>query len=1788
MRTLVELLMRRAEQAQADNGYHFLANGDDITETVTYQEVLQRAACVAREISKAGVQKGDPLVIALMVGTDFLRALFGTLLLGAIAVPVPSPQGQRRTERLLSVVKDLGRCFVLADAADCAHLEKYISAANPAARIIPLVSHQDCCAVTMVAIHSDDPCIIQYTSGSTAEPRGVILSHRNILEQERVIADRFGHDNESRILTWLPCFHDMGLIGGLLQPLYLGAQCFFMPPAAFLRRPSCWPLAISRHRATTSGGPDFGFALCAEKTSAAEREHLNLSCWRVAFNGADHVQQETLDRFVQVFGPHGFERQAFLPCYGLAEACLMVSGGKVRSEPTQIALGQAPNIGEDLGFDPQRRLIGCGQPIPGHEVVVVDPVSCSPSSPGAVGEIWVSGPTVAKGYWNKPGLTRRVFGARLVGEDSNFLRTGDLGLVANSELFILGRLDDMMVIRGQTIAPEDLELAAKTTPGCDGGSAAFLERSQLVLVQEIPRSCEDLETLARSIRVRVWAAQELMLDRLLLVRYGALPRTTSGKISRSETRLRLRQGMLPVLYSYEPNAEGAAAALMDNLDGLFAGLADLPIKAKLDPHATLLDLGLDSVRIFCLQARLREELGLELPTDRLIANPTLAELAEMTRRATLPMASRNACGPGAIPLTGSQRIIAISEELFPGDPFYHVGFEVHLSAAYDCDRVRHAVEALTERHELLRGALTRTEEGPAFRIMPPAPADFDVIKLTSGKARTMLDSLSTVLLEQAFDLSSGCNVRFLFVELDSSENILIGVVHHIVCDGWGLHVLLRDLAEILRSERPPTSLPRLPSYSDIASHVRMAERIAELSPDHHAYWAAVFHEPPPPLPLPTDFERPRTEKRAGDRVSRRLEVRKALSLSGIGRELGATTFTVFMALTTCLLHHWTGATDIVIGTACANRHLRTQMDLVGCFINFVPIRIRPRAEASFRELLMQVRDLVRAAMAHQGLPYDRLVQRLNPPRLSDRKPLFSVGVWQNAYPFSEAALDDLGPPTVLKSSTSDLDLRVVTTPQPTGDFEITFEFKTSLFRRDTIERLLDCWLAWADSLSVLMHVSLSDFPNPPVGITRRFDRRAVDATPRVVISANFTADGMAPVISHWLGAFGLPVEVVLAPFDQIHQELADPHSVTRTNGNGFNLICIDLASWRRGRNEGQVDELIREVARLMPLLKGCEATTILAMFPSEASNDLRLSSAAWRILEASADSTPGVRLLRGDNICRLYDVARIRDPFTDDVARLPFTQEFLAAAATWLARHCLSVRKPRAKAIVVDCDGTLWQGVCGEDGLSGISIGPDHSMLHAFLMDKQRDGILLCLCSKNNEADVKRVFEAGRMGPLGLEGIATSRLNWESKAKNILSIAEELALDPGAIVFVDDSPLECAEVKSLLPDVLTIEAVAPAEVLQCLQHLWALDSSYTTEEDRTRTRNIAIEKRRREALNQSSDLDAFIASLGVIVDIRKVDMPDLERVAQLSQRTTQFTSSGKRWTASRLAAYVETPGQECLSVHASDRFGSYGLVGGMLVAHRGDYAQLDAFFLSCRALGRGVEHHMLDHVKRHGVARGETYIAADLAETGRNAPARAFFISRVSHSPEREGRFVIAMDSSGSGQIDPPGSAMALGGTPPQAAISPTSGSEVGAIPRRDLHDYIMMKIRTGRAVLEAMASSAPLQHEIATVNAVQGSKIQIDLASIWKKHLRLVSIGSGDNFFDLGGNSLQMIYILQDINERFGLKLALTDFLDYPTLSQVAALIESRLSGSERTDTGDSLQDLKHNRASLGGRGAK
>ena len=568
LNSLVDVLLHRAAEQAGDPAYVFLPDRGGGRVSFTFAELYERASAVALSLAERG-RKGDRAALLLPPGLDFIVAFFGCLLARVIAVPMMIPRRDSSRDASAAILADCAPRFAmtrrdLIEGARPDLAERIRSAEIEWLFVDDLGGGSGAAGRPLSRPAPDDIAFLQYTSGSTSAPKGVIVSHANLIENLEMIRIAFGNTCRSTYVSWVPLYHDMGLILNALQSLYVGAPSVLMPPVSFMQRPLGWLRAIHEYRAEVAGAPNFAFDLCVRRHRADQLQGIDLSCWKVAFNGAEPVRADTIDRFARTFAPYGFAAASLQPAYGMAEATLLISTGRRGGGPVTRTLSrdalQRRCVVSPAHCGDAQTLVGCGRQLTGERIAIVDPEERVRLEPDSIGEIWVAGPNVAKGYWRNREAAISTFQARIEGADEEgcWLRTGDLGFLdKDGELYITGRIKDLIIIRGINHYPQDIENTVQEChpalrPHC---GAAFRvldqnEEEQLVVVQEIERSHRqhaDIGQILAAIREAVTREHDISPREIVLIRPGTLPQTTSGKIQRNLARQMFLAGSLPTV-----------------------------------------------------------------------------------------------------------------------------------------------------------------------------------------------------------------------------------------------------------------------------------------------------------------------------------------------------------------------------------------------------------------------------------------------------------------------------------------------------------------------------------------------------------------------------------------------------------------------------------------------------------------------------------------------------------------------------------------------------------------------------------------------------------------------------------------------------------------------------------------------------------------------------------------------------------------------------------------------------------------------------------------------------------------------------------------------------------------------------------------------------------------------------------------------------------------------------------------------------------------------------------------
>ncbi|SHN25321.1 amino acid adenylation domain-containing protein [Pseudomonas asturiensis] len=1101
--TLAQALQRRAAKTPDQLALRFLIDENSRGLVLTYRDLDLRARTIAAALKREATP-GDRAVLLFHSGPDYVAAFFGCLYAGVIAVPAYPPESNRRhhQERLLSIIADAEpRVLLTGSDLQSALLQMDELAAVDAPHLLCVDTLDSALAEGWQGprLQGDDIAFLQYTSGSTASPKGVQVTHGNLVANELLIRHGFGIDlnPDDVIVSWLPLYHDMGLIGGLLQPIFSGVPCVLMAPAYFLTRPLRWLEAISEYGGTISGGPDFAYQLCTTRVSDSALDRLDLSRWRVAYSGSEPIRQDSLDAFADKFASCGFTPDSFMASYGLAEATLYVAGGKRGKGIPSLRLDEAAlarNIVEPGEGNP---VMSCGTGQPGHGVLIADPNTLQVLDENLVGEVWAKGPSIAHGYWRNPQATAKTF---VEHDGQTWLRTGDLGFQRHGELYITGRLKDMLIVRGQNLYPQDIEKVVERDVDVvrKGRVAAFAVAQAGIegigIAAEVSRSVQKIlspEALIKVIRQAVAEAFQEAPRVVVLLNPGALPKTSSGKLQRSACRTRLVDGSLDSYAVFPDSSSNQPARVQATGSELLAKVSSVWCEQLQREHISADDhfflLGGNSIAATQVVAKLREVLGLDLSLRLLFEAPTLG--AFVAQIEVLQIAARQGDTPTEkaitrlpghehLPQSLAQNRLWFVWQLDPHSSAYTIPGGLHVRGELDRTAVRDSFQRLVERHESLRTRFYEQDGAALQRIDPAGEFQLPVVDISDLSGDERQTRARAIREEQArlpFDLQSGPLLRVMLVQLDDEEHQLLVTLHHIIADGWSLNVLIDEFSRLYAAAVQGQSVELAPlalRYADYGQWQRdwLARGEAARQLD---YWKQQLGDEQPVLALTTDHPRSSRQQYSADRYSLRLSAELSAAVRNTAQAWQATPFMLLLASFQTLLHRYSGHTDIRIGVPGANRPRHETQGMIGFFINTLVLRAQLDARQPFSALLAQTRQTALDAQAHQDLPFDQLVEAFPQSR--------GHGLFQVMFNHQQRDLSALRRlPGLLAeelpwhSREAKFDLQLHSEEDKNGRLTLSFDYADELFERDTILRMARHYMRVLAQVSQQPQIALGD------------------------------------------------------------------------------------------------------------------------------------------------------------------------------------------------------------------------------------------------------------------------------------------------------------------------------------------------------------------------------------------------------------------------------------------------------------------------------------------------------------------------------------------------------------------------------------------------------------------------------------------------------------------------------------------------------------------------------------------
>ncbi|MFL0809498.1 MAG: amino acid adenylation domain-containing protein [Agarilytica sp.] len=1109
----------------------YLPDDGSDPQILTYATLITRAKAIAVEL-KNHCEPGDRALMMFNSGLEFVEAFIACVFAGVIAVPAYPPKRNRNLDRVESIIVD-SDAKVLLTSSVIYRVSGEVFTSHE------LLKTRPCIRVDEIAsnlakdwqqpkVDSNDIIFLQYTSGSTGNPKGVMVSHKNTMSNLSMICHGCGYDETTISCSWLPLFHDMGLIGGLLAPIYLGFPVVVMSPASFLKNPRRWLQVISDYGVTETGGPNFAYELCVNEIPLEKREGIDLSSLRQISTGAEPVNFHTIRRFVNSFKSLGVREDVFTPTYGMAE-CTVYATGAVRNH----FLNVLPEAMEQHKIVPTQNpwnaktITGNGVPSGDCEIIIVHPETkvCLPE--GEVGEIWMCGSHVAQGYWNKIEETKQTFEAYTSDtREGPYLRTGDLGALLDKQLFITGRHKDLIIIRGSNYYPQDFEglieriaeYSDAALPPFDPSCAAAFnvnvaDEERLILVVELNRhyfrdvkrardkgvdgSLPPLK-VAEEITKVVAEQYELSVDDIVFIKTGTLPKTSSGKVQRRKAKALYLDGALDIVWSklnkldtqFDSNngeRDKTQVNPQDNDNSKKRGVQELTEKSELpiwiqrylssqlqidknaiDSDTNFFQLGVSSVVLMRLTGELEEKLKLNLSNSFLWEYPTLSELVgalEALKASTVsPSQKIQPCEIDThYKLSSSQKRLWFLDKLEGPSATYNLSETLKLGGPLKIEVLEDSFNKIVSRHASLRTVYKEIEGEPVQTLVSTARFSINEIDLRDksfDSEKKKFDQVSESVSQFSnltFDLSSDLMLRAQVILVSDSESYLTITMHHIASDGWSIGVFAQELSHLYRAllNGKLHNLDTLVvQYKDYAGWQNDRLEKGEFS-NQLSYWKENLVGLPPLLELPTDKVRPRKQSFSGANIYGNLPKDLVDRLNAVARENSCSLFTLLMTAYQILLFKYSRQNEFAVGTPVANRTHNETENLIGFFVNNLTLRAEVEEAMTCDVLALNVAHTFKDAYQNQDIPFDQVVEAVNPERNLSFSPIFQVGFALQSTALNALELEGLEVEwQPRKANTSKFDLHLACWEDSQGA-TLDLEYSTDIFEKHTVERMLE-------------------------------------------------------------------------------------------------------------------------------------------------------------------------------------------------------------------------------------------------------------------------------------------------------------------------------------------------------------------------------------------------------------------------------------------------------------------------------------------------------------------------------------------------------------------------------------------------------------------------------------------------------------------------------------------------------------------------------------------------------------
>ncbi len=1366
------------------------------------------------------------------------------------------------------------------------------------------------------------------------------------------------------------------------------------------------------------------------------------------------------------------------------------------------------------------------------------------------------------------------------------------------------------------------------------GDIAFLKSESVGISSRLVREGyldkKTLDTLAAKWHAVLSAKDHAIFRQLFFCMGRKTVESKSQAATKSENQVftgkrRVSETSLPI-----PRKSLTLDCIAANISKLIADSLEVDPQTIVD-GTSFDDLGLDSISAVNLQTDILSDFGVELSIADFFDSGNLQGVSALVfDKLDRMRPEKDACfheGKGVQkapisavdrpfrqrtskakqPLSFNQQSLWFLYQLDGTTPAYNIAAACRLRSEIDKTAFDYAINVLVQRHPVLRTTYLTDEEtlSPVRIVNETCDFVFDRID-GSNWPRSEIRQRVEAYYKKPFDLGKGPVFRFHLFQLGANEHILLFVVHHIACDACSLNIFFEEFAALYsaRANGREAGLEETPG--DYSSHVESQNRLLN-SPEGQrlfSFWERKIKGFPQRLTLPYDFPRPSTQRLSGSSVFFNIEGDLYEKLIRFSRRHKTTLYTVLLSAFQILLLIKSNQDELILGTIASGRKRKQRQKVFGNFVNLIPIPGRYDAWTKYRDYLKETANHVFEALDHQEYPFAFLVEKLAKDRDPDKAPIVQVVFNMLHRKTLGAAARFLCP--LEKTDCGDFAsfaAEPFLIPQQEGQFDMTLEvtdtgrilfsvlkYNTALFRKSTARSYIDEFVGLLETI-----VTDSEIPLAKLAEAVGHPDRGPAKQPQmqIAVAATFTIELVEEALRFWLKKIGVHGDIAFAPYNQVIQQLLDPASLFAKNKGGVNAVFIRFDDWLKeeGSCESASIETVEKRAaefeqavRTASLANNAPLVILFCPLSPELAGDPDLREKLDRIeddLCRTLEKNNGVYTVSAARISTLYPVSRYYEPLGEKIGHIPYTQEFLDSLAAVLARRIYNIFGRPYKVIVLDCDNTLWNGIVGEDGVNGLTVDDDKAWFQRFIVKQRQAGMVLCLCSKNNPKDALDVFAHHPRMVLREHHITARKIDWSPKSRNIVALAKELNVGLDSFIFVDDNPLECAEVKAHCPEVLTIQfPAADTDVKTFFNRIWAFDHVKVTKEDAKRSEYYRNEIEREAYLAKTVSFADFIEGLDLRIDFSEVSPETIPRISQLTHRVNQFNLGAIGRSETDISNLCRLKNARCHTVAVSDRFGDYGLVGVVIAKMEAPVLRVDSFVLSCRAFGKGVEHKMAALLGEMAEASNLKQVEFEFIPTGRNTPALGFLESVAKQYVQVAGdrriykipadiakgiRFRPSERKPSASQEQKETSSLACG-TAKTTGIS-VPGSTLVEIAAS------LSNIEKIQDVLHPANGhprrSGPPNRDFAgePIPATMFGDTEMKVAEVWEKVLRQKIVNKEEKFFEMGGKSILIPQIVILLKKKHGIDITIADFFRYPSVRALASFIDCRrpsLGGNE------------------------